>query len=90
MFDRLLMIVEILLLIWVVVQGERVCFYEKEVWRMNADRFEERKQWRLEKKEQTRKKTAQKISDSNPSMESLSPDKMNSDTNKKIDVKSVA
>jgi len=56
MFDRILMILEILLLIWIVVQGEFVRFYEREVWRMNADRFEERKQWRLQKKQQQIKK----------------------------------
>ena len=56
MFDRILMILEILLLIWIVVQGEFVRFYEREVWRMNAERFEERKQWRLQKQQQQLKK----------------------------------
>jgi hypothetical protein len=58
MFDRLLMVLEILLLIWIVIQGEYVRFYEREVFRMNKDRYEERAKWRKEKQEQTRKKTA--------------------------------
>jgi hypothetical protein len=57
MFDRILMVLEIVLLIIIVWQGEWVRFYEREVWRMNAERFEERKKWRLEKQEQARKKT---------------------------------
>ena len=57
MFDRILMLLEIILLIWIVWQGEGVKFYEKETWRMNAERFEERKQWRLQKKQQQVKKS---------------------------------
>ena len=52
MFDRILMIFEIVLLIWIVVQGEFVRFYEREVWRMNAERFDERKKWREQKRSQ--------------------------------------
>jgi hypothetical protein len=67
MSDHLLMVLEVLLLIWVVIQGEFVRFYEREVFRMNKDRYEERAKWRKEKQEQTRKKIAQKTSDSNAS-----------------------
>lgn len=91
MFDRILMIFEIVLLIWIVVQGEFVRFYEREVWRMNAERFAERKQWREQKRQQLQKReTAPKTSDSSASTESLSPDKMKSDSNKTTDAKSAA
>ena len=40
MFDRILAITEILLLGWIIVQGEYVRYYEREVFRMNKDRFE--------------------------------------------------
>lgn len=87
MIDRLLMVLEILLLIWIVIQGEFVRFYEREVWRMNAERFEERKKWRLEKQEQQRKKNAAKTSDSSGNTESLLPDKMKSEPSNPIDAK---
>jgi len=91
MFDRILMILEILLLIWIVVQGEFVRFYEREVWRMNADRFEERKQWREQKRQQLLKKeTTQKTSESSASLESPSPTETNVADNKTISVKSAA
>ena len=64
MSDRILFLVEIGLLIWIVIQGEYVRYYEREVHRMTRDRFEERKKWRLEKQEQTRKKSATKTNDS--------------------------
>lgn len=87
-FDRALMVLEILLLIWIVAQGEAVRFYEKEVWRMNKERFEERAKWRKEKQEQTRRKTALKTSDSSANTASPLPDKTNSDSSKTIDAKS--
>jgi len=89
-FDHIVSVIEVLLLIWIVVQGEAIRYYEKEVWRMNAERFEERKKWRLEKQEQTRKRLTPKTSDSSASTESLLPDKTKSEQNKTTDAKSAA
>jgi len=39
--------------LWVIViQGFFIMFYEFDVWRMNKERYEERKQWRLAKQKQ--------------------------------------
>lgn len=91
MFDRILTLFEIVLLIWIVYQGEWVKYYEKETWRMNAERFEERKQWRLQKKQQQLKKEiAPKTNDFKLSTASPSLDKTNFAQSKTTDVKSVA
>lgn len=90
MIDRLLMVLEILLLIWIVVQGEYVRFYEREVFRMNRDRYEERAKWRREKQEQMRKKTTPKTSGFSANTESLLPVEMKLPSNKTSDVKCVA
>ena len=87
MFEHVMFVIEVLLLIWIVIQGEFVRFYEREVWRMNAERFEERKKWRLEKQEQQRKKITPKTLDSSANTALPSPDKTKSDSNKIIDVK---
>jgi len=87
MVDRLLMILEILLLIWIVIQGEYVRFYEREVFRMNKERYEERAKWRREKQEQTRRKTAQKTSDSSANTGSPLPVEMKSQSSKTSDAK---
>ena len=71
--DHLLAILEILLLVWIIVQGEIIVRCERGVYRLHKEREDERKQWREEKREQTRRKTEQKIKDSNPSLESPSP-----------------
>jgi len=55
-FDRALMIAEVLLLIWVVVQGEYIRFYEREVFRIQSDREKERAAWRQQKRQQSAKK----------------------------------
>lgn len=74
MFDRALMVLEIILLIWIVVQGEYVRFYEREVHRMTLDRFTERKLWREQKRQQqSKKETGPKTKGSNASSESISP-----------------
>jgi hypothetical protein len=52
-FDRLLMVIEIFLLVIVVVQGEYVRYYEKEVHRIHSTREKERADWREQKRKQT-------------------------------------
>jgi hypothetical protein len=58
-FDRALMIAEVLLLIWVVVQGEYIRFYEREVFRIQSEREKERAAWREAKRKQAAKKSEQ-------------------------------
>ena len=58
-FDRALMIAEVLLLIWVVVQGEYIRFYEREVFRIQSEREKERAAWREQKRKQAAKKSEQ-------------------------------
>jgi hypothetical protein len=88
--DQALMVGELLLLAWVVVQGEYVRYYEREVHRMTRDRFEERKKWRLEKQEQARKKSEPKTSDSGANSVSLSPTENSEPKTKTTSAKSVA
>lgn len=57
--DRALMIAEVLLLIWVVVQGEYIRFYEREVFRIQSEREKERASWREAKRKQAVKKSEQ-------------------------------
>jgi hypothetical protein len=66
------MIIEILLLIVVVWQGERVCWYERAVYRMSQERFQERARWRQAKQAATVKKIEQKTADSEKSLELIS------------------
>lgn len=51
---------EIVLLGILTIQGFFVMFYEYDVWRMNKDRFLERKQWRLAKQKSQLKKVENK------------------------------
>jgi hypothetical protein len=51
---------EIFLLWLITIQGFFVMFYEYDVWRMNKDRFQERKKWREEKQKQKLKKLEEK------------------------------
>ena len=74
MFDRILMLLEIILLGVVVWQGEWVRYYERRVFEMNAERFEERKQWRTQKKQQQLKKS---VPDAIVAEKSLSSDTIN-------------
>ena len=89
MFDKTLMVLEILLLVWITVQGEYVRYYEREVHRMTRDRFEERKKWRLDKQEQTRRKSAIKTSDFSPNIISPSPTETSASDDKTTNAKSV-
>lgn len=49
MLDHILFGLELLLLAWIVVQGEQVKFYERETWKINKERYDERAKWRLAK-----------------------------------------
>jgi len=60
MFDTFLMIIEVLLLIGVVIQGEYIRFYEKGVYRLHSERDKERREWRDAKKRQALKKIENK------------------------------
>lgn len=56
-FGDALMLAEVLLLVWVVVQGEYIRYYEREVHRIQSDREKERTQWREQKRKQATKKS---------------------------------
>lgn len=71
--DTALMVGEVLLLIWVVVQGEYIRFYEREVFRMNSERYEERKKWREQKQQQQKRKNETATNVTSKNTESISP-----------------
>jgi len=54
--DQALMLVENILLIWVVIQGEYIRYYEREVHRIQSEREKERSEWRQQKRKQATKK----------------------------------
>jgi hypothetical protein len=56
MIERVLLILEAVLLVWLVVQGEYIRFYEREVYRIHAEREKERREWREAKRKQQVKK----------------------------------
>ncbi len=56
-FDRVLSLIEIALFIVIVVQGEYIRFYEREVHRIQSEREKERRDWREAKRKQAAKKT---------------------------------
>jgi hypothetical protein len=56
-FDRIAMILELLLLVMIVVQGEYIRYYEREVHKMNRERYEERAKWREAKRRQQQRKS---------------------------------
>ena len=72
MFDHIMFVLEILLLIVIVVQGEQVKFYERETWKINKERYEERRLWRQAKQKSALKKS-EPSSNGAPSMESPQP-----------------
>ena len=57
MIDTILMVIEVLLLIIVVIQGEAIRFYEKGVYLLHSERDKERREWRDAKKRQALKKS---------------------------------
>jgi hypothetical protein len=90
MFERILAVLDVVLLLWIVVQGEAIRFYERELFHMNKERFDERKKWREQKRLQlSKKETAQKTNESSPSSESPSPTETVEPKSKTISAKSV-
>lgn len=59
--DQWLMSVEIGLLILVVIQGEYIRYYEKEVHRIQSERELERRAWRESKRQQTIRKAEKTV-----------------------------
>ena len=55
-FGDALMLAEVLLLVWVVIQGEYIRYYEREVHRIQSEREKERAAWREQKRKQATKK----------------------------------
>ena len=56
MFDRLLALLDVLLLLWIVQQGERLIKLERDTNLMARERYDERKRWReAKRKSQPRK-----------------------------------
>src|SRR5579864_1492490 len=91
MFDHIMSVLDVLLLVVIVAQGEYVRYYEREVHRMTRERFEERARWREQKRQQQLKKEAAlKTSDSSASLELLSPSETLVPPSKTTNVKSAA
>lgn len=91
MLDHILMGIEILLLVWVVYQGEIIVKCERGVYHLQKERETERAKWREQKRQQQLKKdNAPKISDSNTNTESPLPTETTANANKISDVKSAA
>ena|SRR5271154_2663754 len=74
-----LMVVEVGLLVWVVVQGEKLLHNDREKLRLDreqhrmvAERYEEQKRWREQKRQQQTKKTEPETSTTEKIIESLS------------------
>ena len=60
MLDHILMVIEILLLVWVVWQGEIIVRCERGVYRLQKEREDERRQWREAKRRQQERRDAAK------------------------------
>lgn len=91
MFDRILMLLEIVLLIWIVWQGEIIVKCERGVYQLQRERESERAKWREQKRQQLLKReTAPKTNDFSLSTESPSPNATNGPVNKTISAKSAA
>jgi len=57
-FEHITTIIELLLFGWIVVQGEKIVFYEREVYLIKSNREKERLEWRQQKRNQTIKKAS--------------------------------
>jgi hypothetical protein len=91
MFDRILMLLEIGLLVWIVWQGEEILKCERGVYQLQKEREGERAKWREQKRSQLLKKeTAPKTSGSSVSTESLSPSETPAPPSKTTNAKSAA
>lgn len=60
-FDKIMEVLEVGLLVWVVVQGEYIRYYEREVHRIQSEREKERATWREQKRKQATKKAETSI-----------------------------
>ena len=60
LWTLILTAVDVVLLVALVVQGEYIRFYEREVHRIHSEREKERAAWREQKRKQGTKKTEQK------------------------------
>ena len=58
MLDHILMGIEIILLVWVVWQGEIIVRCERGVYRLQKEREDERRQWREAKRRQQERRDA--------------------------------
>lgn len=59
--SRVFEIIDVLLLSWIVIQGEYIRYYEREVHRIHSAREKERFEWR----EAKRKQAARKLGEAN-------------------------
>lgn len=50
--DRVLGVLDVFLLVWLVIQGEYIRYYEREVHRIHSAREKERREWREAKRKQ--------------------------------------
>jgi hypothetical protein len=91
MFDRILMLLEIVLLIWIVWQGEIIVKCERGVYQLQKEREGERAKWREQKRQQLLKKdSAPKTLDSSANLELPLPSEKSEPVSKTISVKSAA
>src|ERR1700675_2821659 len=91
MIDRILMLLEIVLLIWIVYQGEIIVKCERGVYQLQKERETERARWREQKRSQQLKKdSTPKTSDSSANLASPSPSETLAPPNKTISAKSAA
>jgi hypothetical protein len=65
-FERTTTIMELLLFVWIVVQGEKIIYYEKGVHKIQSKREKERADWREAKRKQVIKKSDAAIADKEP------------------------
>ncbi len=64
MLEDILFGIEILLLVWIVVQGEIIVRCERGVYRLYKEREDERRKWREEKRQSQRRKSEPASDDS--------------------------
>lgn len=55
-FERITTILELILFAYIIVQGEYIRYYEREVHRIQSEREKERSEWRQAKRKQSAKK----------------------------------
>lgn len=55
--DRVFQIIDVLMFAYLIVQGEFIRYYEREVHRIQSEREAERKLWREQKRKQATKKS---------------------------------